>query len=317
MQNLVYLPDDSQLVSKSPELEYSSSEQQQQQQQQPEVEDANSEEITSPYKIPLSALTSSASSSQEDERTEVSGTLDFLVSEQGFSRVKNYPHETASDVTIVAAKAKPEYTGWISEFCEEYQCTPYIYSLDEKPEEGFMVPYARKGHEASAYLSYIIDYYDELRPFTIFIHGRPEQWHNDVGGPSTRNVLANLRYEAVSINGYVNLRCTNRPGCPSTIFQAYPVTVDFDYQYLIDQLPQIFNDLLGMDPSDVPSDIGHQCCAQFAVTKEKIQERPRSDYIRILEWIATTDMTDNYGIGWLIEKLWHVIFGMPAVQYVY
>ncbi|KAJ5291782.1 hypothetical protein N7478_001033 [Penicillium angulare] len=310
MQDLVYLPEDSQVVSKSTDLEYP------EQQQQPEIENANSEEIRSPYSIPLSALTSSASSSQEDESTGVSETLDSLIYEQGFSIAKGHPHETASDVTIVAAKAKPEYTGWISEFCEEYQCTSYIYSLDEKPEEGFMVPYARKGHEASAYLSYIIDYYDELRPYTIFIHGRPEQWHNDVGGPSTKNVLANLRYEAVSINGYVNLRCTNRPGCPSTIFQAFPVMVDFDYQYLIDQLPQIFNDLLGIDPSDVPSDIGHQCCAQFAVTKEKIQERPRSDYIRILEWIATTDMTDNYGIGWLIEKLWHVIFGMPAVHCV-
>jgi hypothetical protein len=134
-----------------------------------------------------------------------------------------------------------------------------------------------------------------------------------VAGPNTPNVLANLRYEAVSINGYVNLRCTNRPGCPSTIFQANPVTIDWDYQYMINQLPELLGYLLGIDPSEAPTDIGHQCCAQFAVTRERIQERPQSDYIRILEWIATTDMTDNYGIGWLIEKLWHIIFGMPAV----
>lgn len=185
--------------------------------------------------------------------------------------------------------------------------------MDAEPEDEFLVPYSRKGHEASAYLSYIIDNYDNLAPYTIFIHGREEQWHNDVAGPYTQNVLANLRYEAVSINGYVNLRCSNRPGCPSTIFQANPVSIDFDYQYMIDQLPEVLGHLLGIDPSEVPADIGHQCCAQFAVARERIQERPQSDYIRILEWIATTDMTDNYGIGWLIEKLWHMIFGMPAV----
>lgn len=188
--------------------------------------------------------------------------------------------------------------------------------MDEDPEDGFLVPHSRKGHEASAYLSYIVDHYDELQPYTIFLHGRADQWHNDVAGPYTMNVLQNLRYEAVSLNGYVNLRCANRPGCPSTLSQVYPQLLDFYYQYLIDQLPQILYDLLRIDPSETPLDIGHQCCAQFAVSRERIHERPRSDYIRILEWVATTDMTDNYGIGWLIEKLWHMIFGMPAVQYV-
>ena len=193
------------------------------------------------------------------------------------------------------------------------KCISYIYTLDTEPDGEFLVPYSRKGHEASAYLSYIVDNYDNLAPYTIFIHGNGEQWHNDVAGPNTQKVLANLRYEAVSINGYVNLRCTNRPGCPSTIFQSFPASVDFDYQYMINQLPESLGHLLGIDPSEAPTDIGHQCCAQFAVTRDRIQERSRDDYIRILEWIATTDMTDNYGIGWLMEKLWHIIFGMPAV----
>jgi Protein of unknown function (DUF3431). len=92
-----------------------------------------------------------------------------------------------------------------------------------------------------------------------------------------------------------------------------PGKLDFDYVYLIDQMPEILQQLLGLDPSQMPEDIGHQCCAQFVLTRERIQERPKSDYIHILQWIAYTDMTDNYGIGWLIEKLWHFIFGMPAV----
>jgi hypothetical protein len=185
--------------------------------------------------------------------------------------------------------------------------------LDESHGDDFLTPKSRKGHEASAYLTYIIDNYYLLAPYTIFIHGREDQWHNDVAGPHTRNVIANLRYEAVAINGYVNLRCTNRPGCPSTMRQAFPVGIDFDYQYMIDQLPQILWDLLRIPSSEVPEDIGHQCCAQFAVSRARIQDRPLEDYIRILNWIETTDITDNYGLGWLIEKLWHMVFGMPAV----
>jgi hypothetical protein len=28
---------------------------------------------------------------------------------------------------------------------------------------------------------------------------------------------------------------------------------------------------------------------------------------------ATPDLTDNFGVGWVLEKLWHIIFGMDAV----
>lgn len=192
-------------------------------------------------------------------------------------------------------------------------CNAYIYDIDEEPGPEFYVPHTLKGHEASAYLSYIVDYYDELAPYTIFLHGRPEHWHNDIAGPETKNVLVNLRYEAVSLKGYVNLRCMQTPGCPSTLFQTDPVGIDLDYEYMIQQMPKVLWELLRLDASEVPEDIGHQCCAQFALTKEKIRERPKSDYIRILHWVATTDMTDNYGIGWLVEKLWHLIFGMPAI----
>ncbi|KAJ6155389.1 hypothetical protein N7470_005955 [Penicillium chermesinum] len=234
---------------------------------------------------------------------------------QNSGEIYIHPHNGPEDVTVVAATAGPEDTSWIEEFCDEFQCTPLIYSLDEYPwMDHYYTTYSRKGHEASAYLTYIIDHYDNLAPYTIFIHGRSDQWHNDIAGPHTRNILPNLRVEAVALNGYVNLRCTNRPGCPSTLFQAHPVTLDYDYVYLIDQLPRVLNEMLGTALEDVPEDFGHQCCAQFALSRERILQRPRSDYIRILNWIATTDMTDNYGIGWMVEKLWHYIFGMPAVQ---
>ncbi|KAJ5747331.1 uncharacterized protein N7511_009027 [Penicillium nucicola] len=262
-----------------------------------------------------SKLTEATTDDAEDEQStdEVEETTFY---QEPDSPIEQYVplHQSAEDVTIVAAAAGSENTDWIQDFCDEYQCIPYLYSLNEVPSEDYLTPYSRRGHEASAYLTYIIDNYYRLAPYTIFIHGREEHWHNDIAGPRTRDVLVNLRYEPVSINGYVNLRCASRPGCPSTMFQAFPVEIDEDYQYLVDQLPQILWELLRIPPSETPDDIGHQCCAQFAVSRERIQERPLEDYIRIMNWIGGTDITDNYGLGWLIEKLWHMIFGMPAVQ---
>ncbi|KAJ5174661.1 uncharacterized protein N7482_000538, partial [Penicillium canariense] len=205
-------------------------------------------------------------------------------------------HTGAEDVAIVAATTAKDDVQWIYEFCEEGRArNPHFY----------------QGHEASAYLAYLYDHYNDLHPYTIFIHGREDQWHNDIAGPRTYNVLQNLRYEAVEANGYVNLRCSTTPGCPSTLYQKDPKDHDRQYQYLLDQLPEILHYLLGIDPVDFPENIGHQCCAQFAVTRAKIRQRSRADYRKIMIWTGTTDMTDNYGIGWLTEKIWHMMFGMP------
>lgn len=77
-----------------------------------------------------------------------------------------------------------------------------------------------KGHEAAAYLTYIVNHYDRLSPFTIFLRGKDEHWHNDAAGPKSSNVLLNLRFEAVRAYGYVNLRCLAVPGCPDSILQS-------------------------------------------------------------------------------------------------
>lgn len=183
--------------------------------------------------------------------------------------------------------------------------------MDLIPEEGLEKPYFYQGHEASAYLAYLVQYYNKLHPYTIFLHGKEDQWHNDIAGPRTSDVLANLRIEAVKARGYANLRCASIPGCPSTLHQKNPVPHDQQYEYLLEQLPEILHYLLGIDPKDFPENIGHQCCAQFALSKEQIQKRSQADYRKIMIWTGTTDMTDNYGIGWLTEKIWHMMFGMP------
>jgi hypothetical protein len=86
--------------------------------------------------------------------------------------------------------------------------------LDESHGDDFLTPKSRKGHEASAYLTYIIDNYYLLAPYTIFIHGREDQWHNDVAGPHTRNVIANLRYE-LAMHKPTGMSEHNAPGFPS------------------------------------------------------------------------------------------------------
>ncbi|KAF4769833.1 hypothetical protein N7455_006249 [Penicillium solitum] len=187
--------------------------------------------------------------------------------------------------------------------------------MDKRPEKELLTPHSSRGREASAYLSFIVDLYDNLPEYAIFVHADPDQWHNDLFGPQTSNTLPNLRLEAVNAMGYLNLRCTNNPGCPAHINTNSPSQEDIDSNDARANFPRIYKDIFGED-AHVPDTIGGICCAQFAVSRARIQERPKSDYIRMLNWVdeKSIPFVDNYGVGWVFETLWHVVFGMEGVH---
>lgn len=193
---------------------------------------------------------------------------------------------------------------------------PYIYSLAEVPEPEYFAARSSQGHEANAYLSYIVDHYHDLHRFTIFIHAKEDNWHNDVGGSKTWDQLPNLRFEAIERMGYVNLRCLDHPGCPNSLLPGGHDATDVKYQYLVENFPQMYSEIFGVDPIATPREIGHQCCGQFAATNQVIRQRPLIEYERMLNWVANTQSADSFGVGWVMEKLWHIIFGRESVQYV-
>lgn len=209
------------------------------------------------------------------------------------------------------------HTGAVTNFGLFSGCTPFVYSMEPDPEEGLLVPATTQGHEAAAYLTYIVQYYDSLPPYVIFIHANEDQWHNELFGTKTSTSLRFLRYESVDANGFVNLRCTGIPGCPNTQIPVHREPVDDEYAYVNDAFFQLYSHLLQVPMDQVPERVGHLCCGQFVVTRAAIQARPLEAYQRILNWVANTDFTDSYGIGWTIEKLWHVMFGREPVEYVF
>ncbi|CRG92031.1 hypothetical protein PISL3812_09086 [Talaromyces islandicus] len=237
---------------------------------------------------------------------------------KGFYISPNYVPENrtipAEDRAIVVAKTRNENIDWLLPFCQDYGCTPFVYSMEPDPEEGLLVPATTQGHEAAAYLTYIIQYYDSLPPYNIFVHANDDQWHNELFGPKTSTALRFLRYDSVDANGFVNLRCTGIPGCPNTLVPIHREPVDDEYAYVNDAFFQLYSHLLQVPMDQVPERVGHLCCGQFVLTRERIRARPREDYERILNWAANTDFTDSYGIGWTIEKIWHVLFGMEPVH---
>ena len=191
-----------------------------------------------------------------------------------------------------------------------------MYTTDIWPESSYLLPRSLKGREVAAYLSYILDYYDALPTYSFFVHAAEEQWHNDILSKYSNqpNTIGNFRTAAVDAHGFVNLRCRLTPSCPVGIRPFATNHLDIKVKDPTRDYADIYMEIFDVPRNEVPEVIGAVCCAQFAVSRERIRQRPREDYERILLWADSTAWTDSFGVGLLFEKLWHVIFGMPAVK---
>ena len=169
-----------------------------------------------------------------------------------------------------------------------------------------------KGREATPYLSYIVENYNNLPDIIVFLHahekGYPEAWHNDNADYDNVNALRMLRLERVEEQGYVNLRCQPIPGCPDEIqpFRDPPEGHRVSEHVFPAAWQYMFGEI------EVPRVVGIACCSQFAVSRKQVLARPRNDYLRYLQWVTETELEDAVS-GRVMEYLWHIIFGQEPV----
>ncbi|MCJ1433891.1 hypothetical protein MMC27_003256 [Xylographa pallens] len=230
--------------------------------------------------------------------------------EQANLKANDVPYPGTVAKALVMAKTREENVNWAYELKPDW--IPYVYSTDHEP--GFPLALEHNvGREAMAYLTFIIDNYAGLPEYTAFVHSGFEQWHNDVGGVYTPDTIKELRIDTLKNRGYLNLRCHSSPGCPISVLPWNPTETDIKNNDTRARLKQIYVDLFDVEEDKIPREIGSACCAQFALTKERIRQRPQSDYIRMRDWALNVDL-DTFGIGWVFEMMWHIVFGQEAVD---
>lgn len=147
---------------------------------------------------------------------------------------------------------------------------------------------------------YIIDHYDNLPDAMLFIHSQRFQWHNDDPYYDGVGMLRNFQIPYLRKQGYVNLRCVWTLGCPSEIHPKSDTHRNDVHagEYFTDGFKELFPGV------PIPEEVGASCCAQFGVSRERVLERPRSDYVRFRDWLLKTDLTDDLS-GRIMEYSWH------------
>lgn len=181
-----------------------------------------------------------------------------------------------------------------------------------EPNLGVLHPPLNKGREAMAYLTFLIDHYNNLPSTMVFIHphrsGWPGAWHTDADNYDNALSIKSLQIPYVQEHGYANMRCIHEPGCPAEIQVNREDPSRTAEHGMRDAWPYMF----GGNRSDIPSIIAEPCCSQFAVSKAQVLKRPLSEYQKYRQWLLDTPLDDDTS-GRVMEYLWHVYFGKDPV----
>jgi Protein of unknown function (DUF3431) len=216
------------------------------------------------------------------------------------------PKPTGSNYTkmLVMPRMSSEDVAWIAENFgnqdQTFGATVYVVDDPNAP----IRPPKNKGHEVMVYLSYIIDRYESLAEVNIFMHSHRQTWHNDeLLDNDAVQMINRLSPERVQREGYMNMRCHWDPGCPDWL---HPGSVDEDVNKQEEPLlAKSWSELFPDDP--IPKVLAQPCCAQFAVSRDRIQALPKERYVYYRDWLINTSLSDHIS-GRVWEYLWHYLF---------
>ncbi|MCJ1409237.1 hypothetical protein MMC19_003315 [Ptychographa xylographoides] len=201
---------------------------------------------------------------------------------------------------LVVPKTLKDSIEWISKRLPDVDVA--IYYVDDP--HATLHPPMNKGHEVMVYLTYIIDHYDNLPDVIIFTHAHLQAWHNnDLLGFDAAEMVGRLNSDRVARLGYMNLRCAWDPGCPEWLHPYEPAELLGKQEQGL--LAKSWSELFPFDP--LPRVLGQPCCAQFAVSKERVLSIPQGRFVFYRDWLLRTPVTDYFS-GRLWEFVWQYVF---------
>lgn len=213
---------------------------------------------------------------------------------------------------LVLPKLMAEDTSWVEreldDMFENGSLTAAIYTVDDPHAK--LHPPENKGHEVMVYLSYIIDHYEKLADVNIFMHSHRHAWHNnELLDHDAAKMIRYLSPERVARDGYMNLRCHWDPGCPAWLHPGNTIHDDNKQEEVL--LAECWTQLFPYEP--VPTILSQPCCAQFAVSGDRIRELPKQRFVYLRDWLIRTEL-DDYLSGRVFEYIWQYVFTAAPIH---
>ena len=165
-----------------------------------------------------------------------------------------------------------------------------------------------RGREASSYLKYIVENYDNLPPKLAFIHGHEDAVHQNY----PRGLLEAIKdaktdkFDFISLNNWIHLKkdANTQPTLPnhptSHKFEDHPKV----YEEMRKTWPSVFEPIFGMK---IPEYFRFDSSAQFIVSRKAIHRHGKDVYQRLYEFMVDPH-GDDWARGVIMEFTWHMLF---------
>ncbi|KAK4693603.1 hypothetical protein P7C71_g3830, partial [Lecanoromycetidae sp. Uapishka_2] len=210
------------------------------------------------------------------------------------------PSGSAYTRVVVIPRTKDENVSWIGDELPDINTVVYVANNPKEP----LHPPRNKGREVMIYLTYIIDHYEALPDIMIFMHAHRYSHHNnDLLGYDAVQMIRRLSSDHVIREGYFNMRCHWRPGCPEWLHPHNKVESLERQEEEV--LSRCWEELFPWEP--LPKALGQPCCAQFALSKQRVHAIPLSHYVFYRDWMMRTPLSD-YVSGRIWEYSWQFLF---------
>jgi len=250
--------------------------------------------------------------------------------------------EDSSKPALVVARVDAEDRTWLKALAALYHLCVYTADVKDVTSTALQVP-ANRGHEAMAYLTFLIDNYEYLPAAgAVFVHGSRWAWHNDDPDYDNAALLTALNISAaLAPSGYHNLRCdwsastcspSEAPAQGSLETLARSVLEPWNIRAASDRaLGGAFASLFGGDglnanPGSASLLLGRtdavrsQCCAQFVVSRERMRQHSRAEYIALRQWLldegSRAAPPDDRIAGRILSYVWHILFMQQGESHV-
>lgn len=165
------------------------------------------------------------------------------------------------------------------------------------------------GNEASSYLKYIIDHYENLPDYTIFLHCHEFSWHHEGSIIDIVNKFKDSQLNYVNLNTHIILPCPDvRISDGHLDFCSDNFSI-FYQQYI---KPATGKHII--NPGFPYEVLG---CAQFIVHKNAILKHTKQFYSNLYDWITTTKVITYLSaryLEWSWDLLWRKCFENFAVK---
>lgn len=198
--------------------------------------------------------------------------------------------------------------GWTSKFVDNgFRVLIYDRkSATSNSHSPYVIDPEVGGHEASVYVRYILDYYEHLTHYTIFLQDDDHAWHHE--GSIVDRVSERIKKK--NNTKYFNLNNV----CLGRIKEndLWPEMKSFFQKYLSKYLGDIerYEDFTA----------GNKCCAQFIVHESLIKQYPKEMYEGLYEYFkegsknsknSKNNAKERKVKGHMLEWTWHLLFDNP------